>query len=65
MEKLAHGKQALHLAKAVIKRLFAYKNTVHTITSDNGSEFAAHELIAKNSILSSISLIRTPHGKEC
>jgi IS30 family transposase len=47
MEKLAHGKQALHLAKAVVKRLFAYKNTVHTITSDNGSEFAAHELIAK------------------
>ena len=26
---------------------FAYKNTVHTITSDNGSEFAEHELIAE------------------
>ena len=27
--------------------LFAYRNTVHTITSDNGAEFAGHELMAK------------------
>jgi IS30 family transposase len=47
MEKLDFGKQAEGLAKAVIRILFAYKNTVHTITSDNGSEFAQHELIAK------------------
>jgi IS30 family transposase len=47
MEKLKHGKHAEALAKVVIRRLFAYINTVHTITSDNGTEFAAHELIAK------------------
>ncbi|KAA6305443.1 hypothetical protein EZS27_042905, partial [termite gut metagenome] len=28
-------------------RLIAYKNNVHTITSDNGSEFAEHEYMAK------------------
>jgi len=47
MEKMAFGKQAEGLAKAAIRMLFAYKNTVHTITSDNGSEFAQHELIAE------------------
>lgn len=47
MEKMEFGKQAESLAKAAIRMLFAYKNTVHTITSDNGSEFAKHELISK------------------
>jgi IS30 family transposase len=47
MEKMKSGKQAEGLAKAAIRMLFAYRNTVHTITSDNGSEFAEHELIAK------------------
>ena len=47
MEKMKHGKQAEPLAKAVVRILFAYKNTVHTITSDNGTEFAGHEYIAK------------------
>jgi IS30 family transposase len=47
MEKLPLGKQAEPLAKLAIKLLFAYKNTVHTITSDNGSGFAGHEFIAK------------------
>ena len=47
MEKLEFGKQAHGLAKAAIRMLFAYKNTVHTITSDNGSEFAQHQLISK------------------
>lgn len=47
MEKLKFGKQAAGLAKAAIRMLFAYKNTVHTITSDNGAEFAQHELIAE------------------
>ncbi len=46
MEKMEFGKQADGLAKAAIRILFAYKNTVHTITSDNGSEFAQHELIS-------------------
>lgn len=47
MEKMKCGKQALPLAKAAVRMLFAYRNTVHTITSDNGTEFAEHEYIAK------------------
>jgi transposase, IS30 family len=47
MEKMKFGKQAEPLAKAVIRLLTCYKNTVHTITSDNGTEFAEHEIIAK------------------
>ena len=47
MEKMKFGKQAEPLAKAVIRLLTCYKNTVHTITSDNGTEFAEHELMAK------------------
>lgn len=47
MEKLRLGKQAKPLAKVVVRMLFAYKETVHTITSDNGSEFAEHQHIAK------------------
>jgi IS30 family transposase len=47
MEKLPLGKQAVPLSKVAVRLLFAYKDTVHTITSDNGSEFAEHELIAK------------------
>ncbi|KAA6342420.1 hypothetical protein EZS27_009821 [termite gut metagenome] len=48
MEKLPFGKQAEPLSKVVVRLLFAYKQTVHTITPDNGSEFAEHEFIAKN-----------------
>ena len=47
MEKMKNGKQAMSLANAAIRMLFAYRDTVHTITSDNGPEFAEHELIAK------------------
>ena len=47
MEKMEFGKQAGGLAKTAIRMLFAYKNAVHAITSDNGSEFAEHELIAE------------------
>jgi transposase, IS30 family len=47
MEKMKDGKHALALARAAIRMLFAYRDTVHTITSDNGTEFAEHELIAK------------------
>jgi len=47
MEKMKFGKQAQGLAKAAIRMLFAYKDTVHTITSDIGTEFAEHELIAE------------------
>jgi IS30 family transposase len=47
MKKLKHGKQAKELADAAIRMLFAYRNNVHTITSDNGLEFAEHELISR------------------
>jgi IS30 family transposase len=47
MEKLPHGKQAEPLSKVVVRLLFACKNNVHTITSDNGTEFAEHQLYGK------------------
>ena len=46
MTKL-NGKNAESLAKSTIRLLAPYKNEVHTITSDNGSEFARHQQIAK------------------
>lgn len=42
MEKLKHGKKAKHVAKAAVRLLFAYRKYIKTITTDNGSEFAAH-----------------------
>ena len=48
IEKLPHGRNARQVAMAVIRLLYAYKLTgVLTITTDNGPEFAAHELITK------------------
>ena len=48
MEKLPHGRNARQVAKAVVRLLNAYKiKGVLTITTDNGSEFAAHELITR------------------
>ena len=47
MEKLEHGKNAQELTKTVYKMLLAYINHVHSITGDNGTEFADHENIAK------------------
>jgi IS30 family transposase len=40
-------KKADHLAKEIIRLLAPYKQLVHSITSDNGTEFARHEYIAK------------------
>ncbi|MBD5374073.1 MAG: IS30 family transposase [Bacteroides sp.] len=42
MEKLPYGKRAKPLSKAVVRMLFAYRKYIRTITTDNGSEFAAH-----------------------
>lgn len=42
LERLKHGKQAKPLAKVVVRLLFAYRKYLKTITTDNGSEFAAH-----------------------
>lgn len=48
IEKLPHGKNAKHIARAVVRLLYAYRLTgVLTITTDNGSEFSAHEEISK------------------
>ena len=47
MTKLAHGKKAEPLAKAVRRLLLPYKKHIKTITTDNGPEFAAHKLITK------------------
>ncbi len=45
IEKL-NGKDAKELAEKVIKRLSPYKKRIHTITSDNGKEFAEHKMIS-------------------
>ena len=47
MEKLEKGKNAEALRKAVIRLLMPYKGKIHTITSDNGKEFAEHKAIAR------------------
>ena len=47
MTKLAHGKKSEPLAKEVRRLLLPYKKHIKTITTDNGSEFAAHKLITK------------------
>jgi IS30 family transposase len=48
MEKLELGKNAENLTKQVTRMLMAYIRDVHTITGDNGTEFADHQKIAKN-----------------
>ena len=40
-------KTSEEVSKAIIRLLKPYKNKVHTITSDNGKEFAGHEKISK------------------
>lgn len=47
MKKLPRGKVAKGLANAVVDMLMPYKNVIHSITSDNGTEFASHKLIAE------------------
>ena len=47
MHKLPHGKNAKELSKIVCRMLLPYKDFVHTITTDNGSEFANHKEIAR------------------
>ena len=48
MAKLRHGKLAMPVAKAAWRLLLPYKGgQLHTITTDNGSEFAAHEWLTR------------------
>ena len=47
MARSPKGKNAESVADTVIDLLLPYKSVVHTITTDNGTEFAEHERIAK------------------
>ena len=47
MKKLTKGKNANALALTVIDMLMPYKNQILSITSDNGTEFADHQLMAE------------------
>ena len=47
MRKLSHGKNAKKLAETVKQLLKPFKGYIKTITTDNGLEFAAHEMISK------------------
>lgn len=47
MEKLDTGNQAVPLAHTVVNLLKELPVPIRTITTDNGSEFAAHEIIAR------------------
>lgn len=44
---LPYGKSALHVAQTVNEMLLPYKDYVKSITTDNGLEFAEHNLISK------------------
>jgi IS30 family transposase len=43
----ANDKQATTIQTKIINALAPYKELVHTITSDNGKEFAGHEFVAQ------------------
>jgi len=47
IKKLPKGRDSEALAKEVFKLLLPFKDKLKTITTDNGSEFANHELITK------------------
>jgi len=47
MRKLEDGKNAEGLGREMVEVLFPYMADVHTITSDNGTEFARHKEIAE------------------
>ncbi len=46
MKKLK-GKDSKQLSETLINMLLPYKNNIHTITTDNGTEFADHQNIAE------------------
>ena len=47
IEKLKCGKKAMSVAKTVCRLLFPFREHVLSITTDNGSEFAAHQYITQ------------------
>ena len=48
MRKLKKGKNAKELAQTVIHLLSPFKDHIKSITTDNGTEFACHEMITKS-----------------
>ena len=48
MRKLTKGKNAKELARTVIHLLSPFKGHIRSITTDNGTEFACHEMISKS-----------------
>ncbi|EFL46656.1 integrase core domain protein, partial [Prevotella disiens FB035-09AN] len=48
MRKLKKGKNAKEQARTVIHLLSPFKDHIKSITTDNGTEFACHEMIAKS-----------------
>ena len=48
MRKLPKGKNAKELARTVIHMLARFKGHIKSITTDNGTEFACHEIISKS-----------------
>ena len=48
MRELEKGKNAKELARTVIHLLSPFKEHVKSITTDNGTEFACHEMIGKS-----------------
>jgi IS30 family transposase len=47
MEKLKYGKDAEQLARAVIAMLSPFKDSILSITTDNGTEFTCHKMITE------------------
>ena len=58
MRKLPQGKNAEALARIVVAMMTPFIGNIHSITTDNGSEFACHKLIAQR--LKTKRLLRTP-----
>ena len=44
---MLRSKNAQEVARAIVKTLKPFKKYLHTITSDNGKEFAAHKYISE------------------
>ena len=61
--KLPKSRDSGELAKVVIAMLLPYTDKLKTITTDNGTAFAAHELISKRLGCQSTSQTPTHHGK--
>ena len=47
MKRMKHGKNAKNLAKELYYILLPYRKCIHSITSDNGTEFYEHKWIAE------------------